>query len=171
MSFIDMMANDVWSDLDIDAKVQAMIRSRYSPNDELKAARLARSGENPEFVAAVDAWIAQCVSEGRQARDDMALLQQVFKVEDAERRLALPAMEPELNEEGNVTNQDAIDADKAERVEAQAVIDAASLEVMQWVEVRRPPPDIWSKIVKFEDPQEALASMNLMQVIEKQPEL
>lgn len=152
--FIDMMANDVWSDTDIDAKVQAMIRSRYSPNDELKAARLSRSGDDPEFVAAVDAWIAQCVAEGRQARDDMAMLTEVMQVETAERRLNHPIVEPELDDDGNVTNQDAIDADEAERAEAQAVIDAASPEVMQWVEARRPSPEPEVDVASVEEPEE-----------------
>jgi hypothetical protein len=132
MSFIDMYANDVWSLADIDAKVQAMIRSRYSDNDELKAARLARSGDDPEFVAAVDAWIAECVAEGRDAQADMATLLQVFDVEAAERRLALPELSPD--DEG-------YEQDQAERAAAQAVVDAASPEVMQWVEARRPEPE------------------------------
>ena len=138
-SFVDMMANDVWSQADIDAKVQAMIRSRYSDNDELKAARLARSGGDPAFVAAVDEWIASCVAEGRKARDDMTLLLQVFDVEAAERRLALPVVEPEYDEQGNVINQEAIDLDTAERELAQAVVSGANPEVMQWVDARRPP--------------------------------
>jgi hypothetical protein len=132
MSFIDMYANDVWSSADIDAKVQAMIRSRYSDNDELKAARLARSGDDPDFVAAVDAWIAQCVQEGRDAQADMATLLQVFDVEAAERRLAQPELSPD--DEG-------YEQDQEERAAAQAVVDAASPEVMQWVEARRPEPE------------------------------
>lgn len=140
MSFIDMMANDVWSATDIDNKVQAMIRSRYSENDELKAARIARSGDDPDFVAAVDAWIAECVQQGRDARADMALLLQVFPMEDAARRLARPAVEPELDEQGAVTNQDAVDADQAERAAAQAVLDGASPEAQALYEQRNPAP-------------------------------
>jgi hypothetical protein len=139
MSFVDMMANDVWSNADIDAKVQAMIRSRYSENDELKAARLTRSGDGSDFVAAVDSWISQCVAEGRDARDDMALLLQVFDVENAQRRLDQPVLEPEYDEENNVTNQDALDQDAAERDAAQDVIDNASPEAMAVVEQRKPP--------------------------------
>ena len=130
MSFVNLMASDVWSSADIDSKVQALIRSRYSENDELKAARLARTGEDPAFVAAVDAWIAECVQQGRDARADMALLAQVFPLEDAARRLAQPVVEPELGEEGEVLNQDAIDQDAAERVAAQAVMDAGSAEAL-----------------------------------------
>lgn len=143
MSFVNMMANDVWSSADIDNKVQALIRSRFSAEDELKAARLARpanpTSEDQDFTAAVDTWIADCVQDGRQARTDMALLLEVFDVEAAERRLALPVVEPALDEDGNVINQDAIDADQAERTAAQAEVDAASPEVMQWVDLRRPP--------------------------------
>jgi hypothetical protein len=132
-SFVNMMANDVWSGADIDAKVQAMIRSRYSDNDELKAARLARSGDDPEFVAAVDAWIAECVAEGRDAQADMATLLQVFDVEAAERRLAQPEVDP--------SDEEHYEQDQEERAAAQAVVDAASPEVMQWVEARRPEPE------------------------------
>lgn len=139
MSFVDMFSNDVWSSTDIDAKVQAMIRSRYSENDELKAARLARSGGDPAFVAAVDDWIAACVDEGRQARDDMALLLQVFDVEAAERRLALPVVEPEYDEDGNIINMDALAQDQNERDAAEAVVDDAPQEVLYWVEMRNPP--------------------------------
>lgn len=143
MSFVDMMSNDVWSSADIDNKVQALIRSRFSAEDELKAARLARpvnpTAEEQTFVAAVDTWIADCVQQGRQARADMALLLEVFDVEAAERRLALPVVEPALDEDGNVTNQAEIDQDTAERTAAQAEVDAASPEVMHWVDLRRPP--------------------------------
>jgi hypothetical protein len=131
MSFVDMMSNDVWSEADIDNKVQAMIRSRFSENDELKAARLARSGQDPEFVATVDAWIATCVQEGRDASLDMGVLFQVFAVESAERRLALPEVDP--------SDEDHYAQDAEERAAAQAVIDAASPEVMVWVDARRPP--------------------------------
>lgn len=141
-SFVNMMANDVWSQADIDNRVQAMIRSRYSENDELKAARLARSGDDPVFVAAVDGWIAECVQAGRQAKTDMALLLQVFEAEAANRRLAMPTIEPELNEEGAVLNQDSIDADLVERAAAQALVSGFSLEVQELCMVRNPPvPD------------------------------
>lgn len=141
MSFVDMMSNYIWSKADIDNKVQAMIRSKFSENDELKAARLARSSQDPEFVAAVDAWIAHCVEEGRDALQDMNTLHQVFAVEAAERRLSLPVVEPELDSEGSPLNQDVFDQDVAERDAAQAVIDVATPEVMQWVDARRPPSE------------------------------
>lgn len=140
MSFIDLMASDVWSATDIDNKVQALIRSRYSQNDELKAARLARSGDDADFVAAVDGWIAHCVQEGRDARADMALLLQVLDLEVAHRRLLLPVLEPEVDEAGNVLNQEALEQDAAERAAAQVVMDAGSAEALALFELRNPPP-------------------------------
>ena len=143
MSFIDKMASDVWSSADIDNKVHALIRSRYSADDELKASRLARKPDPSEsdsaFVAGVDAWIAECVQQGNDARADMALLNEVFPMEAAARRLAMPLVEPEINEEGEVTNQDAIDTDLAERADAQAIIDSASPEAKALYDLRNPP--------------------------------
>jgi hypothetical protein len=143
MSFSDKMASDVWSSADIDNKVHALIRSRYSADDELKASRLARKPDPSEsdsaFVAGVDAWIAECVQQGNDARADMTLLNEVFPMEAAARRLAMPLVEPEINEEGEVTNQDAIDTDLAERADAQAIIDSASPEAKALYDLRNPP--------------------------------
>jgi hypothetical protein len=143
MSFVNLMASDVWSSADIDNKVHALIRSRYSADDELKASRLARKPDPSEsdsaFVAGVDAWIAECVQQGNDARADMTLLNEVFPMEAAARRLAMPLVEPEINEEGEVTNQDAIDTDLAERADAQAIIDSASPEAKALYDLRNPP--------------------------------
>jgi hypothetical protein len=132
MSFVDMMANNVWSNADIDNKVRALIRSRYSSDDELKVSRLARKTNASEnevaFVTNVDAWIASCVQEGADARADSLLLSEVMLMEEAYRRLAMPAVEPLFDEEFVVINQEAIDADIAQRADAQAVIDNASIE-------------------------------------------
>jgi hypothetical protein len=144
MSFVDLMANDVWSPADIDSRVAQLIRSQYSSDDELKAARLARKADQTPgdvaFVAAVDAWIAQCVQEGSDARADMALLAQVFPMEDAKRRLDQPTVQPEYDEDGNLLNEDAVLQDEAERVEAQEVIDGASSDAKTLFDLRNPPP-------------------------------
>jgi hypothetical protein len=163
MSFVDMMASDVWSSADIDSKVQALIRSRYSADDELKASRLARKPDQSEsdlaFVAGVDTWIADCVQQGNDARADMVLLNEVLLVEAAARRLAMPLVEPELNEDGEVVNQDAIDADLAERAEAQAVMDNASPEAKALYDLRNPPapepepePEVPEEVEGMEEP-------------------
>lgn len=154
MSFIEMMASDVWSSADIDNKVQALIRSRYSAQDELKASRLARTPNPSEteaaFVVSVDSWIAECVAEGRAARADMALLAQVLELEVHKRRLAMPLVEPVLDEEAEeetITNQDALDVDAAERAAAQAALDAASPEAKELFDLRSPQPPIEESMV------------------------
>lgn len=145
MSFVNMMASDVWSSEDIDNKVHALIRYRVSAEDELKAARLARtatrSTDETAFIEYVDSTIATAVQEGRDARADMATLLQVLDVESAERRLAQPVVEPEYDDQGEIINQEAVDLDIEQRIEAQLVIDEASPEVMEWVDKRRPEPE------------------------------
>jgi hypothetical protein len=91
MSFIDLKANDTWSDGDIERRVNAIIRSKVTAEDELKAARLARSEMDEDetaFVNSVDEFIRNAIQEGRQAKADMTILKQVFVYEAAETRLA-----------------------------------------------------------------------------------
>ena len=86
--------------------------------------------------------IAECVAEGRAARADMALLAQVLELEVHKRRLAMPLVEPVLDEEETITNQDALDADAAERAAAQALLDAASPEAKELFDLRNPLPPV-----------------------------
>lgn len=150
MSFINLMASDVWSAADIDNRVQSMIRSRFSAQDELKAARLARKPDATEgeaaFVASVDAWIAECIEQGHQARVDMVLLHEVLGLEVNRRRLAQPVVEPELSvaEEGEdalVLNQDALDLDAQERTAAEFALQAGSQDALDLLAVRNPEPE------------------------------
>lgn len=140
MSFINMLANDVWSDSDISRKVQALIRSKFSQEDELKAARLARQENKTDaentFIVSVDSTIASALAEGKAAREDMALLTQVLNVEECKRILSLPEVEPILDEQGVVTNQAVIDVFKIVAENCQATIDAASQEVKDLLTLR-----------------------------------
>lgn len=128
MSFIDMMANDVWSDADITARTEAMVRSVMSLADELVLNRkvqgaalgqytLTSEDETQMALLAQAGYAAQ--QEGIAARADMALLLQVFEVEKAEKILADP------------------DASEDDKIRAQERIDAADDEVTGWVESRR----------------------------------
>lgn len=150
MSFIDMMANDVWSDADITNRTEAMVRAAMPLQDELVLNRKVQGAALGEYTLTAEdqadmTTLAQAgfaaQQEGIAARADMALLLRVFEVEKAEKRLAQPVVEPILDEEGNVTNQDEIDLDTAQRDTAEVVIDAADEEIMGWVEARRPPPE------------------------------
>jgi hypothetical protein len=142
MSFIDLMQNDIWSNTDIDNKVQALIRSKYSQQDELKASRLARTANATEeeisFVAAVDTWVAACVQEGRDARKDMKVLLEVLAMLDANSRLLQPEVLPIYDEELQVTNEDEILEDIAQRQKAQETLDEASDEAKSLFEIRKP---------------------------------
>ena len=143
-SFINLMASDVWTDQDINRRVQALIRSQFTAEDELKAARLARQATKTDaeaaFIASVDAAIASALAEGAAARADMVLLQGALDVENAQRRLARPEIEHVLDESGNLTNQAELDQDAAERAAANAELVAASPEVMDLVSLRNPAP-------------------------------
>ena len=147
MSFIDMMANDIWSDADITARTEAMVRSVVSIAEELVLNRKVQGAALGQYTLTAEdqaqvALLAQAgfaaQQEGIAARADMALLFRVFEVEEAEKRLAQPVVEPILDEQGNITNQAEIDADAAEKTLAQERIDVADEEVMGWVDLRRP---------------------------------
>lgn len=148
MSFVNLLADDIWSEADIVRRTEAMIYSQFSREQEAILNRKATGAAlgQYELTPAEQADLvrySQVSDAARQAGDaaraDMALLLQVLGVETAERRLDVPMVDPETDEEGNVTNQDAIDTDEQERADAQDVIDNASPEVMAVVEQRNPP--------------------------------
>lgn len=145
-SFIDLMAGVVWSDADIANRVTQIIRASYSPDDELKAARLARkpdkSADDAAYIAAVDVVITDAIKQGRAARADMALLRAALDYEAAQARLAFPVVAgPTLiavEQDGiavEVPNP-ALQQDADERSAAQEVLDAAAPEVLALVALR-----------------------------------
>lgn len=143
-SFINLMASDIWSEADIVRRTEAMIYSQFSKEQEAILNRKATGAALGQYTltpeeAADLARYAQVTEDARQAgnaaRADMALLLQVFDVEAALRRLALPEVEPV---EGNEAE---VEQDQAERQAAQDTIDNASTEVMALVEQRNPQPE------------------------------
>jgi hypothetical protein len=133
-SFIDLMANDIWSDQDVTTRTEAMVRSVMPLQDELVLNRKVQGAALGQYeLTAQDqadmARLAQAGFEAQQmgiaARADMALLLQVLEVEAAIKRLDQP-------------EDEAYEADQAERAEAMAVVSGASEEVLRWVEQRRP---------------------------------
>lgn len=145
MSFVDLMKNDIWSNLDIDRKVQNLIRSKFSQEDELKAARLSRlsdsSAEDLSFISSVDSWVHYCISEGRKARKDNALLKEVIDFELAKNRLSQPVVELEYSEDGQVLNQSEYDKDNEERDTAKSIVDDATEDVVSLYLIRNPELD------------------------------
>lgn len=125
MSFIDMLANHVWSEQDILAHTEAMVRSVVPLADEILLNRKVQGAQAglytlTEADQAQIALLAQASLAAQQAgaaaRLEMALLRRILDYEAAERALA-----------------------QGPAPEAQAVIDAAPPEVTQWVERRRQP--------------------------------
>lgn len=144
MSFVNMMADDIWSEADIIRRTEAMIRSEFSLEVETilnrKVSGMSLGTYQPTEqdladMARYDEVARNAQAEGIAARADMALLLRVFPLEVAQRRLdrtALsaawarlqePEIEPVLDEEtGEVTNAEAVEADKAERERARMVV-------------------------------------------------
>lgn len=130
MSFIDLMANDVWSEADIIRRTEAMIRSEFPAEIETILNRKIAGAMIGEYVLTEDEQAEvsrykivaqQAQIEGAAARADMALLAEVMAHEAALRRLA----EPDLAEE--------------EREAVQALVDAASPAVLSLYALRNPP--------------------------------
>jgi hypothetical protein len=165
-SFVDVMANDVWSEQDIVNRTEAMIRSEFSDAEQVILNRkvagvafgFAMSESEQAQLLRFQALCLEAQAAGAVARTAMGLLQGAMDVEAATARLALPAVTvPEtvfvIDEEGQAVEvpNPAIEADAVERAAAQAVIDGADLDVLDLVEMRHaarlqsiempPPPD------------------------------
>lgn len=149
MSFIDLMANDIWSDADITRRTESMIRSEFSLDDETILNRkvlgisLGTYTPNEKDLADIEKYNAVAVAaqlEGVEARKDMALLLQVFPLEEAQRRLdkmslqyawdrlQLPVIEP-VYENDIIINQEKIEKDNLERNEALSVVQPYIIQV------------------------------------------
>lgn len=140
-SFINLMANDIWSDADITRRTEAMVRTEFSLEAETilnrKVAGISLNQYTPttedlaemaRFRTVVDA--AQAA--GVAARADMALLLATMAYETAMKRLAQPLPPEDATDEEKAQ-------DAAERAEAQAVVDGASQDVVDLYTLRNPP--------------------------------
>lgn len=147
-SFVNLLSRDRWTQADISNRVMQVIRASFSPDDELKAARLARktdpTAEDVAYIAAVDAAITSAIKQGRAARTDMALLHAALDYEAAQARLALPVVTgPALivvEQTGMAVEvpNPALQQDADERDAAQAVLDGAAPETLELVALRTP---------------------------------
>lgn len=149
-SFINLMASDLWSEADIINRTEAMIASEFPPAAVAILNRKATGAALGQYTLTADeaaelARYAQ-VSEaaraaGNAARADMALLHEVLAVEAAQRRLEQASVQAVTEGDPPVmTNRAEVDADAAERMAAQAVVDAASVAALDLVALRNPPP-------------------------------
>lgn len=144
MSFVDLMANDVWSEADITRRTESMIRSEFSAEAETilnrKVSGMVLGIYAPTDAEMIEMGRYQMAVEaarvaGQEARADMALLLRVFPLEEAHRRLdcpdpvvawerlQAPEIEPILDPEtGGVMNREAVELDAAERGAALATV-------------------------------------------------
>lgn len=153
MSFIDLMANDVWSEADITHRTEAMLHGQVSKEQELILSRkmigFSLGLVIPTAEEQVELTTYQLAAEaaqqaGVEARADMALLQEVLDYEAAQARLALPAIiDPVMITEGEeeIPNP-GVAADMAERAEAQSVIGTVSNNAKSLALLRNPPPEV-----------------------------
>lgn len=143
-SFINLMANDIWSEADITNRTEALIASEFSPtavailNRKATGAALGQYQLSPADVADIARYAE--VSEwardlGNQALKDMELLNETMVLEESIARLNRPALDPETNDSSLV------EQDLAERQAAQAVIDSASQEALDLAKLRNPMPE------------------------------
>lgn len=143
MSFINLLANDVWSDADMLRRTESMIRSEFSQEAETilnrKAVGMALGTYTPsaEELIEMDRYttvVEAARVELQAAQADMALLTQVFELEKADRVVkqmslsealtVIESVKPEevIAEDGTITNQEEINTYNNNLNNAQTVI-------------------------------------------------
>lgn len=153
MSFVDLMANDVWSEADIVRRTEAMIRSEFSLEAEtilnrkvlgLSLGTYTPTPADQAEIARYDQVAKDAQAAGVQARNDMALLLQVFPMEEAQRRLDQPSLaaawarldqpevEPIYDENDTALNDTVLNAedvarDEQERAAASAIVQPCTI--------------------------------------------
>lgn len=164
MSYVDLMSNVRWTDADhvnwsetyVESKVPHRVEhillrrtlallihlllSSLPPDDPLQT-EFGALAVPPDPTQIGEILLAASIfqeAEVRQntGRSDAELLNSALDVEQAQDRLALPAVATIVDDIGNVINQADVDADSAQRAAAQAVVSAASSDVMNLVAIR-----------------------------------
>ncbi len=151
MSFINLMANEVWSDADITNRVRSQVESivPVARQDELRTIllghiaqmRTATADELTE-ITLVKTLTEQAAVDAAAARADMALLTGTMAYESALQRLDQPTVDPTeatLDADG-VPLPTAHDIDEQERQAAWDVVLGASPEVIALHGLRHPAP-------------------------------
>ena len=147
MSFVNLMAHDIWSEQDIINRTEAIIRGEFPTdaenilNRKVTAAIMGVYNLTDAEKAEVSHYQTICAfarDSGMAARADMTLLTNVLTVEAAATRLAQPVLNPVLDETGKISNQTELDNDASERVAAQTSIDGANADVNALLSLRNP---------------------------------
>jgi hypothetical protein len=140
-SFINLMANDIWTDADITRRTEAMLRTEFSQEAEtilnrkvigMSLGTYTPSPQDQADMARYNETALASQAAGVAARADMALLLATMTYETAIKRLAQPLPPEDATDEAKAQ-------DAAERVAAQAVVDGASQDVVDLYTLRNPP--------------------------------
>jgi len=153
VNYIDLTSDKVWTDDQINRRLQAVIRSRVSQDDEMKAARLGRKASktatDKAFIKSVDDHISASISEAKVIAADNALLRSVVAHEQAVARLAEPRLDPLAKDaDGTLLYPEWVStertlanpllvADSLKRRYAQENLDAATPETLALVAKRK----------------------------------
>lgn len=147
MSYVDLMSNDRWSEVDHIRRTEAMVREHWSPDDEAIINRKvvgALLGQNvltvqdQADIANFKTVTEAAQSAGIDARVDAALLNSALDIEEARTRLALipPAPTEPDPETGELPPDDFADARAAAQAEVDDLTSAASTEVLALLDQR-----------------------------------
>ena len=156
---VDLMEDHVYTNDEIKQRVVAVIRSKYSENDELKLARITIGAQMGRYTlsaaeqAEIDAFeqhVLAARAAGQQMVKDNDLLKRTLEYERAQQRLAQPPLDPQATDaNGNLLYPDVeeidpitgkptgkmlpnpeIVRDQNERTAAQAVVNAAQQDAI-----------------------------------------
>ena len=145
MSFVNLMASDIWSDSDITTRTEAIITSQWSDQDQTILSRKSIGAslgqykltkEDQYALAAFGETSIKVRSEGQDARKDMALLRNVLLIEPLIERLTHDVVIPILDDTKVVLNQNEVYLDILDRELAEATIASATLDTMALVALR-----------------------------------
>lgn len=157
-SFVNLLGNDVWSEADIVNRTEAELHGQVSKEVELilsrkmigfSLGRMIPTAQEQADLTTYEIAAYRAQQSGIAARADMALLQLALDYEQAQARLLWPILTKpamimiinELHAYVEIINP-AIAVDAAERVAAQAVLDAATPETLALMALRNPPPPV-----------------------------
>lgn len=143
MGIVDLMASHVWSEADIVRRTEAMAHAELTPEEEAILSRKVLSAMLGKWVMSEDdlatqaRFVAACTAAhqaGIDARTDMWLLQSALDVEAAQQRLLRQVIADS-------------EQDVAERVAAQAVLNAAAAPTQALVLLRNPQEENHGKTI------------------------
>lgn len=163
MSYVNLLANDVWSDLDITNRGRAVIAAQVSEarQNELRTIMLghiaqmrAATPEEMMEIMQVQALTEQAVLNNDAARADMVRLTEVQALEAAFNRLLVPEVDQaavvSVTDEAGVTTEEvdpAVILDAFERSAAFDLIGNASVELLALYALRNPQPEPVDEVV------------------------